>query len=72
MSVKEHVIIREQKEQNKNQKADTIMTDTSKTQEIKENKIIEELEISMKHFESSFGKFAKKNKPSLPRISSIA
>ena len=48
------------------------MTDTSKTQEIKENKIIEELEISMKHFESSFSKFAKKNKPSLPRISSIA
>ena len=71
-AVKEHVIIREQKEQNKNQKADTIMTDTSKTQEIKENKIIEELEISMKHFESSFSKFAKKNKPSLPRISSIA
>jgi transitional endoplasmic reticulum ATPase len=72
-AVKEHVIIREQKEQNKNQKTDTSETDTSKTQEeIKENKIIEELEISMKHFESSFGKFAKKNKPSLPRISSIA
>ena len=71
-AVKEHVIVREQKEQNKNQKTDTSITDTSKTQEIKENKIIEELEISMKHFESSFGKFAKKNKPSLPRISSIA
>ena len=72
-AVKEHVIIREQKEQNKNQKTDTSKTNTSKTQEeIKENKIIEELEISMKHFESSFGKFAKKNKPSLPRISSIA
>ena len=72
-AVKEHVIIREQKEQNKNQKTDTSETDTSKTQEeIKENKTIEELEISMKHFESSFGKFAKKNKPSLPRISSIA
>ena len=71
-AVKEHVIIREQKEQNKNQKTDTSVTDTSKTQEIKENKIIEELEISMKHFESSFSKFAKKNKPSLPRISSIA
>jgi transitional endoplasmic reticulum ATPase len=71
-AVKEHVIIREQKEQNKNQKTDTNITDTSKTQEIKENKIIEELEISMKHFESSFSKFAKKNKPSLPRISSIA
>ena len=72
-AVKEHVIIREQKEQNKNQKTDTSKTNTSKTQEeIKENKTIEELEISMKHFESSFGKFAKKNKPSLPRISSIA
>ncbi|HEY9485290.1 MAG TPA: CDC48 family AAA ATPase [Nitrososphaeraceae archaeon] len=72
-AVKEHVIIREQKEQNKNQKTDTSKMNTSKTQEeIKENKIIEELEISMKHFESSFGKFAKKNKPSLPRISSIA
>jgi len=72
-AVKEHVIIREQKEQNKNQKTDTSKTDTFKTQEeIKENKTIEELEISMKHFESSFGKFAKKNKPSLPRISSIA
>ena len=72
-AVKEHVIIREQKEQNKNQKTDTSKMNTSKTQEeIKENKTIEELEISMKHFESSFGKFAKKNKPSLPRISSIA
>jgi transitional endoplasmic reticulum ATPase len=72
-AVKEQVIRREQKEQNKNQKTDTSKTNTSKTQEeIKENKTIEELEISMKHFESSFGKFAKKNKPSLPRISSIA
>jgi len=72
-AVKEHVIIREQKEQNKNQqKTDTNLTDTSKIQEIKENKSIEELEISMKHFESSFSKIAKKNKPSLPRISSIA
>jgi transitional endoplasmic reticulum ATPase len=71
-AVKEHVIIREQKEQNKNQKTDTNLTDTSKIQEIKENKSIGELEISMKHLESSFSKIAKKNKPSLPRISSIA
>ena len=71
-AVKEHVIVREEKEQNKIQKTDTSITNTFKTQGIKENKIIEELEISMKHFESSLSKFAKKNKPSLPRISSIA
>ena len=71
-AVKEHVITREQKEQNKNQRTDTNIKDTFKIQEIKENKLKEELEISMKHFEISFSKIAKKNKPSLPRISSIA
>ncbi|MGZ5501039.1 MAG: AAA family ATPase, partial [Nitrososphaeraceae archaeon] len=71
-AVKEHVITREQKVQNKNQRIDTNIKDTFKIQEKKENELKEELEISMKHFESSFGKIAKKNKPSLPRISSIA
>ena len=71
-AVKEHVISREQKEQNKNQRTDTNIKDTFKIEEKKENKLKEELEISMKHFESSFGKIAKKNKSSLPRISSIA
>ena len=71
-AVKEHVISREQKEQNKNQRTDNNIKDTFKIQEKKENKLKEELEISMKHFESSFSKIAKKNKPSLPRISSIA
>ena len=71
-AVKEHVISREQKEQNKNQRTDNNIEDAFKIQEIKENKLKEELEISMKHFEISFSKIAKKNKPSLPRISSIA
>ncbi len=71
-AVKEHVISREQKEQNKNQRTDTNIKDTCKIQEKKENKLKEELEISMKHFEISFSKITKKNKPSLPRISSIA
>ena len=72
-AVKEHVIAREQKEINNNQKTDTNIKDISKINEKKENKLQkEELEISMNHFESSFSKIAKKNKPSLPRISSIA
>ena len=71
-AVKEHVITREQKEENKNQRTDTNIKDTFKIQENKENELKEELEIAMKHFESSFSKIAKKNKPSLPRISSIA
>ena len=77
-AVKEHVIAKEQKEMNNNQKTDTNIKDTSKINEKKENKLKEEeeeerLEICMKHFESSFSKIAKKNKqPSLPRISSIA
>ncbi|HEX5982391.1 MAG TPA: hypothetical protein VFY77_06965, partial [Nitrososphaeraceae archaeon] len=72
----EHVIAKEQKEMNNDQKTDTNIKDTSKINEKKENKLEEEeeeLEISMKHFESSFSKIAKKNKqPSAPRISSIA
>jgi transitional endoplasmic reticulum ATPase len=73
-AVKEHVIAKEQKEINNDQKIDTNIKDTSKINEKKENKLKEEeLEISMKHFESSFSKIAKKNKQSaLPRISSIA
>ena len=72
-AVKEHVIAREQKEINNNQKTDTNIKDISKINEKKENKLQkEELEISMSHFESSFSKIAKKNKPSLPRISSKA
>ena len=73
-AVKEHVIAKEQKEINNDQKIDTNTKDTSKINEKKENKLKEEeLEISMKHFESSFSKIAKKNKQSaLPRISSIA
>ena len=59
---------------NNDQKIDTNIKDTSKINEKKENKLKEEeLEICMKHFESSFSKIAKKNKQSaLPRISSIA
>src|SRR5688572_20296242 len=81
-AVKEHVIAKEQKEMNNDQKTDTNIKDTSKINEKKEDKLKkeeeeeeeeEELEICMKHFESSFSKIAKKNKqPSLPRISSIA
>jgi transitional endoplasmic reticulum ATPase len=72
-AVKEHVIGKEQKQMNNDQKIDTNIKDTSKINEKKENKLKEELEISMKHFESSFSKIAKKNKQSaLPRISSIA
>src|SRR5215212_453454 len=74
-AVKEHVIAKEQKEINSDQKIDTNIKDISKINEKKENKLKkeEELEISMKHFESSFSKIAKKNKQSaLPRISSIA
>ncbi|HEX6646872.1 MAG TPA: CDC48 family AAA ATPase [Nitrososphaeraceae archaeon] len=72
-AVKEHVIAREQKEINNNQKTDTNIKDISKSNEKKANKLKkEELELSMNHFESSFSKIAKKNKPSLPRISSIA
>ena len=74
-AIKEHVIAKEQKEMNNDQKTDTNIKDTSKINEKKENKLEEEeeLEISIKHFESSFSKIAKKNKqPSAPRISSIA
>jgi transitional endoplasmic reticulum ATPase len=72
VAVKEHVKAREQKEMNNSQKTDTNISDLSKGNETKENKLKEELEITMKHFQSSFSKIAKKNKPSLPRISSIA
>jgi transitional endoplasmic reticulum ATPase len=78
-AVKEHVIAKEQKEMNNDQKTDTNIKDPSKINEKKENKLKEEeeeeekLEIGMKHFESSFSKIAKKNKqPTVPRISSIA
>src|ERR671910_991473 len=74
-AIKEHVIAKEQKEMNNDQKTDTNIKDTFKINEKKENKLEEEeeLEISIKHFESSFSKIAKKNKqPSAPRISSIA
>jgi len=74
-AVKEHVIAKEQKEMHHDQKTDYNIKDISKINEQKENKLKEEeeLAISMKHFESSFSKIAKKNKQSsLPRISSIA
>jgi transitional endoplasmic reticulum ATPase len=72
-AVKEHVIAKEQKEMNHDQNTDYNIKDTSKINEKKESKLKEELEISMKHFQSSFSKIAKKNKQSsLPRISSIA
>jgi len=77
-AVKEHVIAKEQKEMHHDQKTDYNIKDISKINEQKESKLKEEeeeeeLAISMKHFESSFSKIAKKNKQSsLPRISSIA
>jgi transitional endoplasmic reticulum ATPase len=73
-AVKEHVIAKEQKEMHHDQRTDYNIKDTSKIDEQKESKLKkEELAISMKHFESSFSKIAKKNKQSsLPRISSIA
>lgn len=76
-AVKEHVLAKEQKEMHHDQKTDYNIKDISKINEQKENKLKkeeeEELAISMKHFESSFSKIAKKNKQSsLPRISSIA
>jgi transitional endoplasmic reticulum ATPase len=75
VAVKEHVLAKEQKEMHHDQKTDYNIKDISKINEQKENKLKEEeeLAISMKHFESSFSKIAKKNKQSsLPRISSIA
>jgi transitional endoplasmic reticulum ATPase len=76
-AVKEHVIAKEQKEMHHDQKTDYNIKDISKINEQKESNLKEkeeeELAISMKHFESSFSKIAKKNKQSsLPRISSIA
>jgi transitional endoplasmic reticulum ATPase len=76
-AVKEHVIAKEQKEMHHDQKTDYNIKDISKINEQKESNLQkeeeEELAISMKHFESSFSKIAKKNKQSsLPRISSIA
>ena len=77
-AVKEHVIAKEQKEMHHDQITDYNIKDLSKINEQKESKLKEEekeeeLAISMKHFESSFSKIAKKNKQSsLPRISSIA
>ena len=77
-AVKEHVLAKEQKEMHHDQITDYNIKDISKINEQKESKLKEEekeeeLAISMKHFESSFSKIAKKNKQSsLPRISSIA
>ncbi len=75
-AVKEHVIAKEQKEMHHDQKTDYNIKDISKINEQKESNLKkeeEELAISMKHFESSFSKIAKKNKESsIPRISSIA
>ena len=75
-AVKEHVIAKEQKEMHHDQKTDYNIKDISKINEQKESNLKkeeEELAISMKHFESSFSKIAKKNKQSsIPRISSIA
>jgi len=76
-AVKEHVIAKEQKEMHHDQKTDYNIKDISKINEQKESNLKEEeeeeLAISMKHFERSFSKIAKKNKQSsLPRISSIA
>ena len=67
-AVKEHVIAKEQKEMHHDQKTDYNIKDISKINEQKESNLKEEeeeeLAISMKHFERSFSKIAKKNKQS--------